>query len=246
MILKALIFDVDGTLAETEELHRKAFNKTFPEYGLDWNWDQKLYRRLLAVSGGKERIASHMDETKYPADGPLRGRIGEIHTAKTATYTGYVKSGLMELRPGVLRLMKEALADGVSIAIATTTSLVNVRALLDTNFPANVVSEINVIGAGDMVENKKPAPDVYDLVLQNLGYSSTECVAFEDSRNGLLSAMAAGIPTFITPAIYTDDHNFTGAAGVVSNLGEPDAPYRYIAGVGADYDFVTVEMLREI
>ncbi len=246
MALRALIFDVDGTLAETEELHRRAFNQAFPEFDLDWHWDQTLYRHLLGVTGGKERMAAYMDENGYPADDPLRRRIPEMHAAKTKYYTGYVSSGELELRPGVMRLMGEALAAKIEIAIATTTSSANVKALLETNFPAHIVDAINIIGAGDMVERKKPAADVYDLVVKKLGVPASECVAFEDSRNGLLSAMAAGIPTLITPGIYTDDHDFTGAASVVSNLGEPDAPNLHIAGFGAKFDHVTVEMLRAL
>ncbi len=246
MTLKALIFDVDGTLAETEEIHRKAFNLAFPEFDLTWHWDQKLYRHLLGVTGGKERIVSYMDETGFAVGDPLRDRIAEIHAAKTAHYTEHVTSGALELRLGVVRLMQEALDEDIAIAIATTTSVANIKALLETNFPAEIVETINVIGAGDMVEKKKPAPDVYNLVVGKLGCSPQECIAFEDSRNGLLSAMRAGIPTLVTPGIYTDDHDFTGAVCVVSNLGEPDMPYTHVTGVGVEYACVTIAMLREI
>lgn len=244
MTLKALIFDVDGTLSETEELHRRAFNQAFPEFGLDWNWDQTLYRHLLHVTGGKERIASYMDELNFSADHPMRARIAEMHAAKTGYYTGYVSSGELELRPGVARLMSEAITAGIEITIATTTSLANVNALLEANFSAQIIEAINIIGAGDMVEKKKPAPDVYNIVVEQLGLAPDECIAFEDSRNGLLSAMAAGIPTLITPGIYTDDHDFTGAVSIVSDLGEPDAPNRHIAGFGKGSPFVSIDMLQ--
>jgi len=245
MALKALIFDVDGTLAETEELHRRAFNKTFPEFGLDWNWDQTLYRHFLNVTGGKERIASYMDERGFAADDPLRARIAEMHAAKTKFYTSYVLSGELELRPGVTRLMNEAIAVDIAVTIATTTSLANVKALLETNFSAKIVDAIKIIGAGDMVENKKPAPDVYNIVVKQLGFAPDECIAFEDSRNGLLSAMVAGIPTLITPGIYTDDNDFSGAACIVSNLGEPKTPNAHIAGFGNEYSYVSIEMLQK-
>ncbi len=245
MALKALIFDVDGTLAETEELHRRAFNKIFPEFGLDWNWDQSLYRHLLNVTGGKERIASYMDERGIAKEDPLRAQIAEMHATKTKFYTGYVLSGELELRPGVTRLMNEAIASGITVTISTTTSLANVRALLETNFSAEIVDAIKIIGAGDMVENKKPAPDVYNIVVEQLGFAPDECIAFEDSRNGLLSAMAAGIPTLITPSIYTDDHDFSGAVCIVSNLGEPDAPNVHIAGFGKERSYVSIEMLQK-
>ena len=244
MALKALIFDVDGTLAETEELHRRAFNKVFPDFGLDWNWDQTLYRHLLNVTGGKERIASYMDECGIAANDPLRAQNAEIHAAKTKFYTGYVLSGELELRPGVTRLMNEAIEAGIAVTIATTTSLANVKALLETNFSAEIVEAIQIIGAGDMVDNKKPAPDVYNIVVEQLGFAPDECIAFEDSRNGLLSAMAAGIPALITPGIYTDDHDFASAVCVVNNLGEPDAPNARIAGFGKNHSYVSIEMLR--
>ncbi len=245
MTLKALIFDVDGTLAATEELHRRAFNQMFADYDLDWHWDQTLYRRLLGVTGGKERIASYLNEIGYPADGGLRGQIPEMHAKKTGYYAGYVTSGALELRPGVVRLMREAVAENIAIAIATTTSIANVRALLDTNFPTDLVEALKIIGAGDMVENKKPAPDVYKLVVEKLTVEPGECLAFEDSRNGLLSAISAGIPTLITPDTYTDDHDFTGAISVASDLGEPGAPYSYISGQGEGHEFVSIAMLKE-
>ena len=246
MTLQALIFDVDGTLAETEEVHRKAFNLAFAAFGLDWHWDQKLYKHLLGVTGGKERIARYFDETGYPADGPLRSRIAEIHGLKTRHYVEQVSSGTLQLRPGVARLMGEAVAARIAVAIATTTSLANVKVLMETSFPAKIVEAIKIIGAGDMVENKKPAPDVYNLVLDRLGFKPEECLAFEDSRNGLLSALAAGIPTLITPGIYTDDHDFCGAVAVVSDLGEPDAPYRPIAGFEAGQGIVDLAMLKQM
>ena len=245
MALKALIFDVDGTLAETEELHRRAFNKTFPEFDLDWKWDQTLYRHLLNVTGGKERIASYMNEKGYSVDDPLRKRIAEMHAVKTKFYTGYVLSSELELRPGVTRLKNEAIAAGIEISIATTTSFANVKALLEANFSTQCVDAIKIIVAGDMVEKKKPAPDVYDIVVKQLGLAPDECAAFEDSRNGLLSAMVAGIPTLITPGIYTGDHDFAGAACIVSDLGDPDAPNIHIAGFGKEYSYVSVEMLQK-
>lgn len=245
MTLKALIFDVDGTLAETEELHRRAFNQAFPEFDLDWNWDQTLYRHLLGVTGGKERIASYMDENGFATDNPLRAKIPEMHAAKTKYYTGYVSSGELELRPGVTRLLNEAMAAGIDISIATTTSVANVKALLETNFSVDIVDAIKIIGAGDMVKKKKPAPDVYNIVVEQLGFKPAECIAFEDSRNGLLSSMAAGIPTLITPGIYTDDHDFTGAACVVSNLGELDAQSVHIDGFGSEYSYISIDMLQK-
>ncbi len=246
MALKALIFDVDGTLAETEEIHRRAYNRVFPQFDLDWHWDQKLYRHLLDVTGGKERIASYMDEIACPAGDPLRQRVDEIHAMKNRYYAEFVSSGELKLRPGVKRLMSEAVAADIALSIATATSVANVLVLLKANLPDEIIHKITVIATADMVENKKPAPDVYNLAVEMLGSNPDQCIAIEDSRTGLKSAMAAGISTLITPGIYTDDHDFSGAVCVVSDLGEPDVPNRHIAGEDGGYSLVSVEMLRKL
>jgi HAD superfamily hydrolase (TIGR01509 family) len=237
----ALIFDVDGTLAETEELHRQAFNAAFADAGLPWHWDAKLYRRLLDVAGGKERIAhyiaSNPGESKMDA-----GRIAALHAAKTQHYTALVARGA-GLRPGVARLIVEAKAAGVPMAIATTTSLPNVEALLGAALGADALASFAVIGAGDVVGAKKPSPQIYDYVLQRLGLPGGACIAFEDSTNGVRSASGAGIPTVVTPGIYTEGDDFAGALAVLSDLGEPGAPYRHLAGAGAGDPMVTLEAL---
>jgi HAD superfamily hydrolase (TIGR01509 family) len=233
----ALIFDVDGTLAETEELHRQAFNAAFAEAGLPWHWDAVLYRRLLDVAGGKERIAHFIDS--HPDNERLDvARIAELHAAKTQRYTALVAQGA-GLRPGVARLIAEAKSAGVPLAIATTTSLPNVEALLGTE----ALASFAVIGAGDVVGAKKPSPEIYHYVLQRLALPAAACVAFEDSSNGVRSARGAGIPTIVTPGIYTDGDDFAGALAVLSDLGETDAPYRHLAGAGSDDTMVTLQAL---
>ncbi|KIZ33332.1 MULTISPECIES: HAD-IA family hydrolase [Rhodopseudomonas] len=237
----ALIFDVDGTLAETEEMHRQAFNETFAAAGLGWHWTEATYRRLLDVAGGKERIAH------FIAQGPERGaefagRIAELHAEKTQRYTALVAQG-SRLRPGVARLIAQARAEGVALAIATTTSLPNVEALLRAALGADALDAFAVIGAGDVVGAKKPSPQIYHYVLERLGVNAADCVAFEDSRNGVGSACGAGIPTVVTPGIYTEGDDFTGALAVLSDLGEPGAPYRHLAGAGAADSVVTLEAL---
>jgi HAD superfamily hydrolase (TIGR01509 family) len=241
MVPAALIFDVDGTLAETEELHRQAFNAAFADAGLPWQWDARLYRRLLDVAGGKERIAHFIagdpDQPRMDA-----GRIAELHAAKTKAYTALVAQGAL-LRPGVARLIAEAKAAGVPMAIATTTSLPNVEALLGAALGADALASFAVIGAGDVVGAKKPSPQIYDYVLQRLALPAAACIAFEDSTNGVRSACGAGIPTIVTPGIYTEGDDFAGALSVVSDLGEPGAPYRHLAGAGAGDSMVTLEAL---
>ncbi len=246
MKLKALIFDVDGTLAETEELHRQAFNRAFRDFDLDWHWDQTLYRRLLGIVGSRERIAGYMDELALSADHPLRLRHGDIYARKTEHYRGWILSGALSPRPGVERLIRDAMDNDIPVALATATVLANARTLLKGCFPPEIAGAIKVIGAGDMVARKKPAPDVYHHVIDRLGVSSRECLAIEDSRDGMRSAQAAGIPVLVTPGLYTADHDFAGASMVVSHLGDVDAPCEVLAGTARTLDRVTIDVLQSL
>lgn len=219
-MLKALIFDVDGTLAETEEAHRRAFNDTFRDEGLRWYWDQRLYRELLKVAGGKERI-HHFIDRFHPAllsEPDLADRIARLHRAKTGRYLALIASGEVPLRPGVRHLIDEARADGRTLAIATTTSRPNVAALLEATIGREAPGWFAVIGAGEDATAKKPAPDVYLLVLERLGLAGAACLAFEDSANGLRSARGAGIPILVTPSVYTSDDDFSGALAMLPSL----------------------------
>ena len=221
-MIEAIIFDVDGTLSETEETHRKAFNRAFESAGLDWHWDQALYRRLLEVTGGKERIRYFIESfggKGAPADA-LDDYIRTLHAAKTAAYTNMVSSGKVPLRPGIRELIDDAAKRGVRLAIATTTTPANVDALLSATLGGT--GRFEVICAGDSVPNKKPAPDVYELALKRLELPPAACVAIEDSRNGLLSSVAAGIPTVVTPGIYTSGQRFDEAALVIDDLAASD------------------------
>ena len=217
---RAIIFDVDGTLAETEEAHRKAFNRAFVEAGLPWSWDRDLYRQLLAVTGGKERIRYFIADfgaKEVPGD-DLDEFIRALHAKKTRAYTQLVSAGHLELRPGVRKLIAQAREQRYRLAIATTTTPANIDALLAATLGENGQHLFAVICAGDSVPNKKPAPDVYLLALEQLGLPGDRCIAIEDSRNGLLSARAAGITTIVTPSTYTQGENFDEAALVVEDL----------------------------
>jgi len=248
MTLNALIFDVDGTLAETEEAHREAFNLAFKEFGLDWSWNSELYTELLNVTGGHERILFYVRD-KYPDlfDQPgFTERAREIHRFKTGRYGELLSSGSVKLLPGVERLLNEAREDGLRLAIATTTNPDNVRALLEPNLGAQAMDWFEVIGAGDCVPAKKPAPDIYQWVLERMDLPASQCLALEDSRNGLRSAMGAGIATLITPSIFTRHNNFAGAALILNNLGEPGQPFEVIEGDAGEHTHVTPAMLRQM
>jgi len=177
----ALVFDVDGTLADTEELHRQAFNEAFFACGIDWRWGPALYAELLQITGGKERIAEYISRHQMPASerGRLLRLVPQMHAAKTRIYRELVALGHLHPRPGVVRLMKEARAAGVKLAIASTTSPENVESLLWSSFGIEASRWFSAVATGDVVPRKKPAPDIYNLVLEKLGISPERAIAFE-------------------------------------------------------------------
>jgi len=213
----ALIFDVDGTLAETEELHRQAFNHAFVRHGLDWHWDRAVYKDLLRVTGGKERIRAYHGRRENAS--PLSDAdIAELHRVKTAHYAELIETGCCPLRPGVTDLLTAAKARGQRLAIATTTSHGNIDALLSQALGKRWAGDFDAIVAGDDVRDKKPAPDVYLEVLARLKLEASGCVAIEDSANGLIAASRANIPVLITRSMFFRDDDFSAARVVLDDL----------------------------
>ncbi len=221
MSIRALIFDVDGTLAETEEAHRDAFNRSFAEFGLPWSWDRPLYRELLRVSGGKERIRRYVerhDRSRLTAD--LDDLIKALHQRKTTLYTVAVAAGGVPFRPGVAALIGAARAEGLPVAIATTTSRANVVALMDGATGGAGHGWFSAIACAEDAPVKKPDPQVYRVVLERLGLAAADCLALEDSVNGVGAARAAGIPVVVSRSVYTDGDDFTGALAVYADFGQ--------------------------
>lgn len=246
--LKALLFDVDGTLAETEEMHRRAFNQAFEAAGLPWRWSRELYGELLQVTGGKERIRYFIDRyaPALPPGGLDEAAITALHADKTRRFCDMLAAGQLDLRPGVRRLLEEARAEGLKLGIATTTTRENVDNLLRTTLGDAAIGWFGVIAAGGVVDNKKPSPEIYLHALDAMGLGAAECIAFEDSAHGLRAALDAGIATLVTPSTYTRDQDFSGAALVVDHLGEPDLPCRVLAGPVRDARLVDVALLRRL
>ncbi len=232
--LEAIIFDVDGTLADTErDGHRVAFNAAFADAGLDWEWSVPLYGELLRVTGGKERIRTYLTEHRpdFAPLEPLDAFIRKLHARKTERFARMMQEGVIGLRPGVLRLLAEAREAGLRLGIATTTTPQNVTALLSAAPVSGLVDWFEVIGAGDVVAAKKPAPDIYQLVLQRLELPASACVAVEDSDNGVRAALGAGLSALlVTLSSYTGRQDFSGAALILDGLGEPAAAPRLVEG----------------
>lgn len=226
--MKAIIFDCDGVLVDTErDGHRVGFNRAFKQFGIDAEWDVPLYGRLLLIAGGKERMTAYFDEFGWPENkvsdyGGKDALILALHKAKTAITAGLVSEGALPLRPGIARIVDEALAADVKLGVCTTSNPLFIDAVLDLLGPERKAG-FSFVHAGDVVAKKKPDPEIYELAKQSLGLPVEQCVVIEDSRNGLLAAKGAGLPCLITTSTYTVDEDFSEADRVVPELGEaPD------------------------
>ena len=246
MTLKALIFDVDGTLAETErDGHRIAFNQAFAKTGLIWNWSVDLYGELLEVPGGKERIRFYLEKYKPSLEMPenLDEFISSLHHLKNQYYRDLLASGTIPLRPGIKRLIEAAKTARLRLAIATTSALPNAMALLEKTLNPDW---FEVIGAGDIVPAKKPAPDIYYYVLEKLELNPQDCLVFEDSYHGLQAAKQAGLKTIVTVNNYTQNQDFSDAVLVVNHLGEVDKPLTCLAGKLEGVNYLDIPQLQKL
>jgi len=252
---RGLLFDCDGVLGDTEPYgHLVAFNQMWKKLGVPWEWSKEGYGVKLKIAGGKERMASLFRDADFLAhvtvpegEEERKSLIARWHKEKTDLYEQIISSGVVPTRPGIRRISKEALQAGWKLAVASTSAPKSVEAMLQ-HAVGEMASEFTVV-CGDVVKAKKPAPDIYNLALEQMGLAAHDCVAIEDSRNGVLAAYGAGIPVVVTVSEYTVEEDFREADLVVDSLGDPGGPTaRVLANPsGAELDkYVTLETLATV
>lgn len=254
MPLRALLFDVDGTLADTEpQGHLPAYNRAFKDLGLGWRWSKKLYRKLLLLPGGRERIEHFLDEHapelgihRDEIERDRRAWVESLHRLKSRHFRRRLEAGEVTLRPGVRRLMLEAGSAGLQLALVTNASRASLEPFLEHTLGRELREVVSAIVSGEEVERKKPASDLYRLALDRLGRKPGECIVLEDSAMGLIAAREAEIPVVVTVNADTRGQDFSDALLVVDQLGEPDAPCRALGGAAQDIEYVDVPLLRRL
>ncbi len=248
MLLSAVLFDVDGTIAETEDLHRRSFNESFKEFNLDWFWDEAIYKELINVGSGEERI-KHYIKRAWPEMldyKNLSKYINSIHKVKNEIFEDFILESAIQTRPGVLRLINELKNHKIKMVIVSSTSRENLLTLFQRGLNINPIETFDLIAHGSCTKNKRPSPEIYEWVLDQLMLPSQSCVAIEDSPRGVESARNANINFIVTPSIFTKGEAFEGAKLVVSDLGEEDKPFKVIKGKTYNNFCVNLELLTHI
>ncbi len=220
--IQAIFFDQDGVIIDTErDGHRVSFNDTFREFGFDFEWSVEQYHQLLQVAGGKERMKHYLNTKgfgKPVAPGEVDDLIARMHKRKTAMFIEMIEAGQLPLRPGIHRFLHEAVAAGLRLGVCTTSNEKAAQAIA-----GGMLKDIpfEFVLAGDVVEKKKPAPDIYQLGLAKSGLKPEHVFVVEDSRNGVLAGKAAGLRVLATTNVYTEQEDLSPAEIIVSSLGDP-------------------------
>ena len=248
MLLSAVIFDVDGTISETEELHRKSFNESFKEFNLDWFWDEAIYKELINIGSGVERIEYYIKRAwpEMMEYKNLTKYINSIHKVKNEIFEDYIVESEIKPRPGVIRLINELKENKIRIAIVSSTSESNLLKLFKEGLNIDPLTTFDLIAHGDCTKNKRPSPEIYEWILEKLRLPPQSCIAIEDSLRGLESAKNAELNILATPSIFTKEEDFSNAKLVISNLGEPEAPFETIKGNDFGSSFVNIDLLTKL
>ena len=248
MELRAILFDVGGTIAETEELHRICFNEAFKEYGLSWYWDEAIYRELVFISGGKERI-KHYIKRAWPEmlkHKNLTSYISALHKVKSQIFEEHLVDNKILLRPGIERLLKELKESEIRVALVSSTTEENLYNLFNKGLEVDPKQWFEVISHGDCTVEKKPSPDIYHWTLEKLKLPAEACIAIEDAPRGVNAAVGAGLKVIVTPSTYTQNEEFDNVKFVFSHLGEPNKSFKIIKGDLPGHSFVNLDLLNQI
>ena len=246
--LRGIIFDVDGTLADTEEIHRIAFNRTFQEFNLDWHWSEKKYVELLSISGGKERMANFGStlQKEFRTEKEFLALISDMHKRKSIIYRQVLSEKKINLRPGVLRLIDELINENISLNIATSSSLENVDTLLKYNLGSEWRKLFDVVESSDTTKEKKPDPAVYKNVLRRSSLNVEHVIAIEDTQNGLMAAVLASLKTIVTTHPMTSKNVFQESCLVIDCMGEPNRPFEVLSGKNFGHNYLNLSLIKKI
>ena len=248
MKLNAVLFDVGGTIAESEEIHRVSFNEAFKEFGLNWYWDEAIYRELVFVGGGKERI-KHYITRAWPEmlkQKNLTKYIESVHKIKGQIYEEFLNDSQLKARPGIIRLLKELKNEKIRLAIVSDTTEENLINLFKKGLGINPIEWFEILAHGGCTIQKKPSPDIYLWTLERLKLPPESCLAIEDAPRGVDSAIDAGLKVLVTPSIYTLEEKFEKSSLLLSHLGEPEEPFNVIKGDAFGHSFVDLDLLKKI
>ena len=248
MKLNAILFDVGGTIAESEEIHRASFNEAFKEFGLNWYWDEAIYRELVFIGGGKERI-KHYITRAWPEmlkQKNLTKYIESVHKIKGQIYEEFLNDSQLKARPGIIRLLKELKNEKIRLAIVSDTTEENLINLFKKGLGINPIEWFEILAHGGCTIQKKPSPDIYLWTLERLKLPPESCLAIEDAPRGVDSAIDAGLKVLVTPSIYTLEEKFEKSSLLLSHLGEPEEPFNVIKGDAFGHSFVDLDLLKKI